>query len=405
MPLTDTAIRTAKPAAAPVRMFDGGGLYLEISPAGGKLWRLKYRFNGKEKRLALGKYPDVSLKDARAKRDEARKLLANDIDPGENRKVQAAAKVERSANSFEVVAREWFAKHRDNWAPAYALNVLARLENDVFPWLGAKPIAEITAPDVLAVLRRIDGRGARYTAHRAKVNISQAMRYAIATGRAERDPCPDLRGAIPSPKETHRAAITEPTKVGEMLRAFDAFQGTVVVKSALLLAPLVFVRPGELRQALWADIDLDRAEWRYHVSKTKTDHLVPLSRQAVTILRELHDLTGRGRYVFPGARGNDRAMSEAAVNAALRRMGYDTKAEITGHGFRAMARTILHEELHQKPEVIEHQLAHKVSGALGTAYDRTKFIKERTAMMQLWADYLDKLKAGAQVIPLHGTAA
>ena len=231
------------------------------------------------------------------------------------------------------------------------------------------------------------------------------MRYAIATGRAERDPCPDLRGAIPSPKETHRAAITEPTKVGEMLRAFDAFQGTFVVKSALLLAPLVFVRPGELRQALWADIDLDRAEWRYHVSKTKTDHLVPLSRQAVTILRELHDLTGRGRYVFPGARGNDRAMSEAAVNAALRRMGYDTKAEITGHGFRAMARTILHEELHQKPEVIEHQLAHKVSGALGTAYDRTKFIKERTAMMQLWADYLDKLKAGAQVIPLHGTAA
>ena len=405
MPLTDTAIRTAKPADKPIRIFDGGGLYLEISPSGGKLWRLKYRYGNKEKRLSLGAYPDVSLKDARAKRDDARKLLANDIDPGEHRKVQAAAKVERSANSFEVVAREWFLKHRDTWAPSYATNVLARLENDVVPWIGGKPIAEITAPDVLTVLRRIDARGARYTAHRAKVNISQVMRYAIATGRAERDPCPDLRGAIPSPKETHFAAITEPAKVCEMLRAFDAFSGTFIVKSALHLAPMLFVRPGELRMALWADIDLDKAEWRYHVSKTKTDHMVPLARQAVAILRELHELTGHGRYVFPGARGNDRSMSEAAINAALRRMGYDTKTEVTGHGFRAMARTILHEELHQKPEVIEHQLAHKVSGALGTAYDRTKFLKERKAMMQLWADYLDKLKTGAKIIPLHAGVA
>lgn len=405
MPLTDTAIRTAKPSASPVRMFDGGGLYLEVSPAGGKLWRLKYRYAGKEKRLALGTYPDVGLKDARAKRDDARKLLASDIDPGENRKAMAAAKVERATNSFETIAREWFAKYRETWAPDYAKNILARFENDVFPWLGGKPVAEITAPDVLAVLRRIDTRGARYTARRASGNVSQVIRYAIATGRATRDPVPDLRGALPPLRHTNFAAITEPAKVGEMLRAFDAFQGTFVVRSALLLAPLLFVRPGELRQALWADIDLDRAEWRYVVSKTKTDHLVPLATQAVAILRDMHALTGRGRYVFPGARGNDRSMSEAAVNAALRRMGYDTKTEITGHGFRAMARTILHEELHQKPEVIEHQLAHRVSDALGTAYNRTQFLKERKAMMQTWADYLDNLKTGAEIIPLRGNTA
>jgi len=404
MPLTDTAIRNAKPAAKPVRMFDGGGLYLEVSPAGGKLWRLKYRIAGKEKRLALGAYPDVGLKDARERRDAARKLLANDVDPSENRKIQAAAKTERATNSFETIAREWFAKNRDAWAVTHSEKIIKRLESNVFPWLGGKPIAEITAPDVLAVLRRIEGRGTNDTAHRAGGNISQIMRYAIATGRATRDPVPDLRGALPPLRHTNFAAITEPAKVGEMLRAFDGFQGTFVVKSALLLAPLAFVRPGELRQALWADMDLDRAEWRYFVTKTKTDHLVPLAAQAVASLRELHALTGHGRYVFPG-RDPQKPMSEAAVNAALRRMGYDTKTEITGHGFRAMARTILHEELHQKPEVIEHQLAHKVSDALGTAYNRTLFLKERKAMMQLWADYLDKLKAGAEIIRLHAGAA
>jgi integrase len=404
MALTDTAIRGAKPAAKPVRMFDGGGLYLEISPAGGKLWRFKYRIGGKEKRLALGVYPDVGLKDARAKRDAARNLLANDVDPGEHRKVQTAAKVERAANSFEAIAREWFAKQQPTWAASHADKIIMRLQDDVFPWLGGKPIAEITAPDVLAVLRRIEGRGTNDTAHRANGNISQVMRYAIATGRATRDPVPDLRGALPPLRHKNFAAITEPDKVGEMLRAFDAFQGTFVVKSALLLAPLVFVRPGELRTALWADVDMDKAEWRYQVSKTKTDHLVPLARQAVAILRDLYALTGHGRHVFPG-RDPQKPMSEAAVNAALRRMGYDTKAEITGHGFRAMARTILHEELHQKPEVIEHQLAHKVSDALGTAYNRTQFLKERRAMMQGWADYLDKLKVGADVIPLRGGTA
>ena len=404
MPLSDTAIRSVKPADKPFKLSDEKGLHLLVHPNGSKYWRLKYRYADKEKVLALGVYPDVGLKDARAKRDAARKLLADGIDPGENRKVQKAAKTERAANSFEVIAREWFARQQPTWAVSHADKIINRLENDVFPWLGGKPIAEITAPDVLSVLRRIEGRGTNDTAHRAKSNISQVMRYAIATGRATRDPVPDLRGALPPLRHDNFASITDPAKVGEMLRAFDGFGGTFVVKSALLLAPLVFVRPGELRKALWADIDFDKAEWRYFVTKTKQDHLVPLASQAVAILKELHALTGYGKNVFPG-RDPKKPMSEAAINAALRRMGFDTKTEITGHGFRAMARTILHEELHQKPEVIEHQLAHKVSDNLGTAYNRTQFLKERKAMMQLWADYLDKLKTGAQVIPLHAGAA
>lgn len=404
MPLTDTAIRNAKSGEKPVKMFDGRGLFLIVTPAGGKWWRLRYKADGKEKLLSLGVYPDVGLKDARERREAARKLLADGVDPGEHRKAAKAVKVERAANSFEVIGREWFEKNRETWAPSHADKIIKRLENDVFPWLGGKAIAEITAPDVLTVLRRIEGRGTLDTAHRAGGNCSQIFRYAIATGRAVRDPVPDLRGALPPARGGNFAAITEPAKVAELLRAIDAFSGTFVVKSALLLAPLLFVRPGELRRAEWADFDLDKAEWGYFVTKTKSDHLVPLASQAVAILKELHALTGHGRYVFPG-RDPQKAMSEAAVNAALRRMGYDTKTEITGHGFRAMARTILHEELHQKPEVIEHQLAHKVPDALGTAYNRTKFLKERKAMMQLWADYLDKLKAGALVIPLHGSAA
>lgn len=354
--------------------------------------------------LSIGVYPDVGLKEAREKREEARKLLGAGVDPGENRKAQKAAKTERAANSFEVICREWLDQRKNTVEPAQTAKTLARMENDVFPWIGGKAITDITAPDVLSVMRRMDERGARYTAHRVRSEISRAFRYAIATGRAERDPCPDLKGAIPSPKAENFASITEPAKVAELLRAMDAFTGTFVVKSALLISPMIFVRPGELRKAEWKDFDLDKAEWRYLVTKIKTEHLVPLAAQAVVILRELHALTGHGRYVFPG-RDPQKAMSEAAVNAALRRMGYDTKTEITGHGFRAMARTILHEELHQKPEVIEHQLAPTVSDALGTAYNRTKFLKDRKAMMQLWADYLDKLKAGADVIQLHNSAA
>lgn len=399
MPLTDTAIRAAKPGAKPIKLSDEKGLYLELSPSGGKWWRFKYRFGGKEKRISLGVYPDVGLKLARDRRDEARKLLAEGIDPSANRKANKAAGVEKAANSFEVVAREWFDKMKSTWAPSHAEKIIRRLERDIFPWLGGKPIADITAPELLAAVRKIEDRGRLETAHRALQNCGQVFRYAIATGRAERDPSADLRGALPPVRETHFAAVTDPKEVGALLRVINGFSGTFIVKSALKLSPLVFVRPGELRRARWEDIDLEAAEWRYHVSKTKTDHVVPLSSQAVAILRELSPLTGRNQWVFPGMRDHAKPMSEAAINAALRRMGYDTKTEMTGHGFRAMARTILHEELGFAPEVIEHQLAHRVPDALGKAYNRTKFLKERRTMMQSWADYLDKIATGAEILP------
>ncbi len=403
MPLSNTAILNAKSSDKPYSLADERGLSLLVQPSGGKWWRFRYRYTGKAKMLSFGTYPDVGLKEARNKRDEARKMLADGVDPGENRKAQRESQAKRSANSFEVIAREWLEGQKSVVVQGQYEKTLARLQTDVFPWLGDKAVSEITAPEILTILRKIDARGARYTAHRTRGQISQVMRYAIATGRAERDPCPDLKGAIPSPRSGNFASITEPAKVAELLRAIESFKGTFVVKCALEIAPKVFVRPGELRKAEWGMFDLDKAEWRYFVTKTKTEHLVPLASQVVATLRDLHALTGHGRYVFPG-RDPQKPMSEAAVNAALRRMGYDTKTEITGHGFRAMARTILHEELHVKPEVIEHQLAHKVPDALGTAYNRTRFLKERRAMMQLWADYLDKLKAGAKIIPLQGVA-
>ena len=285
----------------------------------------------------MGVYPDVGLKEARGRRDEARKLLAGDIDPGEHRKAQKAAKLERASNSFETVAREWFAKHSLNWATTHADKIIQRLEKDVFPWLSGKPIAEITAPELLTVLRRIENRGALDTAHRARQNCGQVFRYGVATGRCERDPSGDLRGALAPAKHKHFAAITDPLAVGELLRAIDGFQGTFIVQCALKLAPLFFARPGELRKAEWQQFDFEKGEWHYFVTKTKSEHLVPLSSQAVAILQELHPLTSTRRFVFPG-RDPQKPMSEAAVNAALRRMGYDTKTEITGHGFRAMAR-------------------------------------------------------------------
>jgi len=402
----ETVFRNAKPAAKQYRIGDGGGLFLLVMPDGQRKWRWQYDrpISGARNMLSLGDYPTVTASAARSARDEAARMLSQGIDPGEHRKSVKAAGAEAAANSFKAICLEWLSSRNGVVEPAQISKSQARLEKDALPWIGAKPITEITAPDVLAVMRRIDGRGARYTAHKIKSEISQIIRYAIATGRAERDPCPDLRGALPAPKETHHAAITDPAEVGQLLRAMDGFAGTFPVKCALLLAPLTFVRPGELRKAKWAEFDLDRAEWRYFVTKTKTEHLVPLSAQAVGILRELHPLTGQGEYIFPGARDRKAPMSDAAVNAALRRMGYDTKTEITGHGFRAMARTILHEELHIKPEVIEHQLAHKVPDALGTAYNRTKFLKERKVMMQAWADYLDKLKAGANLLQFQQAA-
>lgn len=336
-------------------------MYLELSPAGGKWWRLKYRFGGKEKRISLGTYPDVGLKQARERRDEARKLLADGVDPGEHRKAQKAAGQERAANSFEVVAREWYAKMASTWVPSHGEKIIRRLERDIFPWLGNDPIGDISAPKLLSTIRKIEDRGRLETAHRVLQNCSQVFRYAIATGRSERDPAADLRGALPPVRETHFAAITDPKEVGGLLRAIDSFTGTFIVKAALQLSPLVFVRPGELRRAQWESINLDAGEWPYFVTKTRSEHLVPLSAQAVEILRELHPLNGRNQWVFPGMRDHQKPMSEAAINAALRRMGYDTKVEMTGHGFRAMARTILHEELGFDPAVIEHQLAHQVN--------------------------------------------
>ena len=409
LPLSDTAIRNVKPAAKPVKLFDGGGLYLEVFPVGGKLWRMKYRFGGKEKRLSFGAYPTVGLMEAREKRKEAHELLAKGKDPGEEKKAAKEAAIAGEAailaareNTFEAVARDWFETWRKGKSPAHARSKFARLERDVFPWIGNKPVAEVTTPVVLELLRRIEAKGHGETAFRAKVAISQVMRFAIAAGKADRDPCPDLRGILATRQTKHMAAIIDPVKVGELLRAIDQYSGSYVVRAALALAPLVFVRPVELRAARWADINLDKAEWRYTVSKTKTDHLVPLSRQAVEILHNLKPITGRDELVFPGTRSG-RPISDGTINRALQAMGYDTKNEMTGHGFRAMARTLLAEELHYPPEVIEHQLAHKVPGALGTAYNRTKYLKERVPMMQAWADYLDRLKKGADVIPLRTT--
>ncbi|MDP1637597.1 MAG: integrase arm-type DNA-binding domain-containing protein [Candidatus Nitrotoga sp.] len=404
MPLTDTAIRNAKPGAKPAKLFDERGLFLIVTPAGGKWWRFRYKFDDKEKLLSLGVYPDVGLKDARQRRDDVRKLLADGIDPGENRKAMKAVKQDRAANSFEVVAREWYAKHAPNWVEHHGDRIIRRLERDIFPWIGGRPIVDVTAPELLATMRRIENRGALETAHRALGNCGQVFRYAIATGRATRDPSGDLRGALPPVKGEHFAAVTEPIQAAELLRTLDGYQGTLTVACALRLAPLVFVRPGELRNAEWADIDLDAAEWRYHVTKTNSSHIVPLATQAMTILNELHALTGTGRYVFPGARSNGRPMSDNAILAAMRRMGI-SKVEMSGHGFRAMARTILDEVLGVRPDLIEHQLAHAVRDPNGRAYNRTAHIPERKKMMQQWADYLDSLKAGADVIPIPQRAA
>ncbi|PIR01265.1 MAG: integrase [Nitrospinae bacterium CG11_big_fil_rev_8_21_14_0_20_45_15] len=399
MPLTNTEIRNAKPETKARKLFDERGLFLLVTPKGGKWWRFKYRFEGKEKQLSLGVYPDVSLKDARDRRDEARKLVANGIDPSENRKAKKAAREGIAENSFEVVAREWFTKHADNWSEGHSGRMLRRLENDVFPWIGPKPVGEVKAPELLSIIQRIEKRGALETAHRVLGNCGQVFRYAVATGRAERDPTGDLRGALPPAKVKHLAAVTEPKQVAGLLRVMDGYEGSLIVSCALRLAPLVFVRPGELRKAEWTDVDLDKAEWSYIVTKTDTRHIVPLSRQAIEILREIEPLTGRGRYVFPGARTLSRPMSNNAILAAMRRMGIP-KEEMSGHGFRAMARTILDEVLGVRPDFIEHQLAHAVRDPNGRAYNRTAHLEERKKMMQQWADYLDQLKACENVVPL-----
>jgi len=405
MILADVKARNAKPGEKQVKLSDGGGMYLLITPAGGKCWRLKYRFGGKEKVLALGTYPEITLADARQRREDARKLLANGVDPSEIKKAQKAATVAVSENSLEVVAREWHGKFSASWSPSHTETTIKRLELDVFPVLGDKAIGEIKAPALLTMLRRIESRGALETAHRVRTICGQIFRYAVATGRADRDPAADLKGALPPYKKGHLAAITDPKEVAPLLRAIDGFQGSFVVKSALQLAPLFFVRPGELRQAEWSEIDFETATWNIPAErmKMKVAHLVPLSSQAVKVLNELYVLTGRSKYLFPCHRSFARPMSNNAINAALRRMGFE-KDEMTGHGFRAMARTILDEVLQVRVDYIEHQLAHAVRDANGRAYNRTSHLVERRKMMQTWADYLDGLKQGAKIIPLKRTA-
>ena len=402
MPITDTSIRNTKPAAKQQKLFDGGGLYLLITPTGGKWWRLKYRYGGREKLLSLGTYPDISLKDARLRREEIRKQIANGIDPSAARKHAKLDKLLKGTNTFDSVAEEWITKHSKKIAAVTTSKIRAMLKKDLLPWLGSRPITEITAPELLAVIRRIESRGANELAHQSLRVASKVFQYGIITGKALQSPAINLRGALEPTIAGHHAAITEPKKVGELLRAMNDYTGTFSVKCALLLSPMVFTRPGELRNAEWSEFNLDSAEWRIPSDRMKmrTPHIVPLSKQALSILQELYPLTGHGRYVFPSVRTSDRPMSENTINGALRRLGFSGD-EMTGHGFRAMARTILDEVLGVRLDFIEHQLAHAVRDPNGRAYNRTAHLPERRKMMQSWADYLDKLKVGADVIPLR----
>jgi len=392
MPLTDTAIRNAKPNETPYKLTDGKGLYLLVNKVG-KYFRFDYRYRGKRKTLALGVYPDATLQEARDEHERARKLLRKDIDPGLHKKISKHIKTEQAANTFEFVALEWFEKHKHTWKLGHSRTITQRLEANVFPWLGGQPLAEITALEILAILRRIEDRGAIETAHRVKQIISQVFRYAVATGRAERDPTADLRGALSPVKSKRMATITDPEKVGELMRAIQGYEGHFITKCALRFAPLVFVRPGELRHAEWSEINLENGEWKIPAEKMKmrNPHIVPLSRQATAVLRELQPLTGRGRYVFPSLRSSERPMSNNTVLAALRRMGY-AREEMSGHGFRSMASTLLNEQGWNR-DAIERQLAHAEGNGVRAAYNYAEFLPERRRMMQAWADYLDQLAA------------
>ena len=402
VPLTDTKVKNAKPCPKEYRLSDGGGLYLLVVPKGGKYWRMKYRFGGKDMApLAFGVYPAVSLAKAREKREAARKQLREGIEPGAVMKSQKAAKVAETKDGFEVVAREWYSSRSPTWSESHKETVIGRLQRDIFPRIGVRPIGEITAPELLKMLRGIESRGALETAHRTKTICGQVFRYAIATGRAERDPAADLRDALKPYKEGHLAAIIDPKELGPLLKAIDTLKGTHVVRCGLKLTPMLMARPGELRHMEWTEVDLDTATWSIPADKMKgrQPHIVPLQWQAVDILRDLYELTGRGKYVFPCHGRPNKPMSEAALSVAMHRLGY--KGKQTLHGFRATARTILDEVLQQRVEHVEHQLAHSVRDPLGRAYNRTSHLDERRKMMQLWADYLDGLKQGAKVLPIR----
>ena len=421
--LNDKAIKAAIKAAGiagkSCKLSDGGGLVLEARPNGVGWWRLRYWLSSKEGMLSLGTYPDVPLLLARERRDEARKLVAAGTDPSDARKAEKAAGVVRAEaarlaaaglpgpGTFEHAAREWHAYMKPSWSATHAVKVLALLENDLIPYIGARPLSELTPPELLTHARRVEARGATETAYRAIKAAGAVFRFGVQHGYCSSDPTRDLKGAVVLPVAKHRAAVTDPVKLGELLRAIATYQGTPVVRAALALAPLVFLRPGELRKAEWSEFDLDGATWTIPATRMKgrlkaklngPAHVVPLAEQAVKILRELHPLTGAGCYVFPNPLTAERPLSENGVLSALRRMGFG-KDEMSGHGFRATARTLLAERLDIDEAVIEAQLAHAVGDALGRAYNRTKFLEQRREMMTKWADYLDRLREGAKVLP------
>lgn len=406
-PLTDKAIKNAKPIDKPRRLFDGGGLHLLINPDGSKCWRLKYLLHGKEKRIGLGVYPAVSLAEARAKAAKERRKLKEGNDPATERKAKKEAKRNEAANTFEVIAREWHAKVAANQAESTSQKRLRFLEVDVFPFIGSRPIADLAAPDLLAVIHRIESRGAMDIARRVHNICGRIFRYAVGKGLATRDPSRDieLKDILPPEDVKHHASVTEPKAAAELLRAIDGFTGSFTTRCALRLAPLVFVRPGELRHAEWSEFDFEKSEWRIPAGKMKMkeQHIVPLATQAVAILREIQAVTGEGRYVFPGERTRKRPMSENTINGALRRLGY-TKDEMTGHGFRSMASTLLH-ELGFPHAVIEAQLAHGERNKVSAAYNYAKYLPERKEMMRFWADYLGSLAAGGKVIAFKKSAA
>ncbi len=396
MPLTAATVKNAKPQDKPQKLSDGKGLFLLVNPNGAKYWRMSYRYGGKQKTLALGVYPDITLANARQKCEEAKQQIRNNIDPSDVKRAKKIAKVESQENSFNALALEWFAKEMPHWSTHHSDRVQRMLHKELFPFLGSRPIADITAPDLLACLRRVESRGAIETAHRVKQVAGQVFRYAVASGKAERDPSADLKDALATPTKSHFAAVTDPKDVGKLLVTLDDYEGTPEVAAALKLAPLLFCRPNELRHMEWDEINFDKCEWHIpgHKMKTKQDHIVPLATQAVEALQSLLQLTGHRRYVFPSARSPKRPMSDNAVLSALRRLGI-TKEQMTGHGFRAMARTLLDEELGYRIEWIECQLAHAVKDANGRAYNRTTYLRQRKDMMQYWADYLDGLRTEA----------
>lgn len=408
--LTDAAIRKATPHHSPRKLTDSGGMFLLINPDGRRYWRMNYRFDGKQKTLALGVYPTVTLADARQRREDARKLLANGVDPGDVRKAAKMSKVEEAATAmetFEKVARDWMAWRdaRGETAETTANKDRWRLESYLFPFIGTRPITEITALELRDVLKKAEEAGKRETASRVKITAGQVFRWAVLEGRAHSDITSSLRGLFTTPKPTHRAALTDPKQIGELLRSFDVFTGQFTTQCALKLAPLVFVRPGELRKAEWSEFDLDEAIWRIpgERMKMKAPHIVPLSTQAIAVLRELFPLTGTGRYVFPSVRTASRPMSENTINVALRRLGYG-KEEMTGHGFRSMAASRLN-EMGWNSDAIERQLAHAESNKVRAAYTHAaQYLDERRRMMQAWADHLDGLKHGASVVPFKRKA-